>query len=51
MINKELDIISFIETIRKFETFYEECGHKWIPKHIKSRSIYKVVNSSDEDAD
>ena len=46
---EELDIVAFIKMIRKFEIFYEELGHKWIPARVKARSSYKLIEiTSDE---
>ena len=47
--DEEIDIVNFIKMIRKFETFYQELGHKQISPHIKAQSEFKIVQSSSDE--
>lgn len=50
MFEKEVDIISFIKMIRKFETFYEALGHKFISDQVHAKSPYILLENTSEES-
>ena len=50
MFAKEVDIISFIKMIRKFETFYEALGHKFISDQVHAKSPYILLENTSEES-